>query len=472
MRKEKDSIGTIEIENDAVYGIHSLRGFLNFPQSGERINPYLIKAFLWVKKATTTTNLRLNSISQEKGDAILSAIDELLLEIENTITKNDNTIYEKIIVDPFQGGAGTSLNMNINEVIANIALKKIEKNYGDYNYIHPIDDVNLNQSTNDTYPTALKVAAIILLRELQDSFALLQNNFQAKEKEFIKVAKLARTQCQDAVPITLGEEFGAYAQAVARDRWRLFNCEERLRSVNLGGTAVGNSILAEKNYTLSVCNELKIISGLPIAKAEDLIDATQNLDVVVEVHGLVKTGATSIMKICNDLRFLSSGPNGGIGEINLPQLQAGSSIMPGKVNPIILEHSIQVAELVKGNDVMISNLVSNGHLELNPFTPMIAHCLLKSIQMLRDAVVNLAEKCIQGITANEERCFENLSKSTALAALFIEDFGYDKISSIVKQSIIQKKDFLPFLQKELNLSNENLEEIIKNKTGYNLERST
>ena len=425
MRTEKDNIGSLDLPDEAVYGIHSMRAVLNFPASGEKISPYLIKAYLQVKLAAAETNFKVGLLAGKKHELIVNSIETLILETENAINKKDETIFSKVIVDPYQGGTGTSLNMNINEIIANTALKLSEKNFGDYNFIHPIDDINLSQSTNDTFVTALKIASIVLLRELTAAFAELQRELQKKENEFSQVIKLARTQMQDAVPILLGQEFGAYSQAIARDRWRLYNGEERLRSVNLGGTAVGNSINANRNYVLNVNTQLKRITNLPIAKAEDLMDATQNLDVFVEVHGLVKAGAVSIIKICNDLRFLSSGPQGGIGEIVLPEMQAGSSIMPGKVNPVILENAIQIAELVKGHDVVISNAASAGNLELNAFTPLLAHLFLKSLTMMRDMLKNLSAKCISGIKANTKRCKENLIRSSAIAATLINEFGYE-----------------------------------------------
>ncbi|HUX60202.1 MAG TPA: lyase family protein, partial [Ignavibacteriaceae bacterium] len=423
------------------------------------------KAYLLVKSAAAETNHKLGYLPNSKYEPIIKAIDLLIKETESAINRESFSIFEKIIVDPYQGGAGTSLNMNINEIIANTALKLKGLKYGAYDVFNPIDDVNMSQSTNDTYPTAFKVAAIYLLRELTESFAALQKELQEKEYKFGGVLKLGRTQLQDAVPITLGQEFGAYSQAIARDRWRLYNGEERLRSVNLGGTAVGNSVSAERDYVLSVNTELKRITNLPIAKAEDLIDATQNLDVIVEVHGLIKSGAVSIIKICNDLRLLSSGPQGGFGEINLPSMQAGSSIMPGKVNPVILENAIQVAELVKGHDVVISNLAGAGNLELNSFLPLIAHLFLKSLEMLRDANYNLAQKCISGITPNVERCRQNLFNSTASAASLITKFGYDKIAEVVKYSELKKIPFITALKEKRILNDKELLEFLSKQIG-------
>ena len=464
-RIEKDSLGKLEIPSKAYYGIHSLRSLNNFPLSDEKIDPQFIKAYLQVKLAALVTNANLELISDEKSKLIANSIEDLLEETEAAIEGNSYSIYEKVIVDPYQGGAGTSLNLNINEVIANKALELAGRKFGDYDFIHPIDDVNLSQSTNDTYITALKIASINLLRKLTESFALLQGKLQEKEKEFGGIIKLGRTQLQDAVPVLLGQEFGAYAQAVARDRWRLYNAEERLRSVNLGGTAIGNSISADRKYVLNVNNELKKITGLPIAKAEDLIDTTQNLDVFVEVHGLVKAGACSVIKICNDLRLLSSGPQGGIGEITLPPMQAGSSIMPGKVNPVIPESVIQICELIKGYDVVISNIASAGNLELNAFSPLLAHLFLKSMKMLSDSLNVLAEKCISGIEVNEKRCRENLVRSSAIAALLINEFGYDKIAELVKEATGKNEPFVEVIKRNNLLSQQEINELILNSMG-------
>jgi len=472
MRKEKDNIGTLDLPESAVYGIHTLRAVNNFPVSGERINPNFIKAYLQVKLAAVETNFNVGLLDSEKHKFIVNAIEKLIQETDKAIEENDDTIFSKVIVDPYQGGAGTSLNMNINEIVSNTALKLSGKNFGDYDFIHPIDDLNLSQSTNDTYVTSLKIASIVLLRELTAAVAELQHELQKKEEEFSGVIKLARTQMQDAVPITLGQEFGAYAQAIARDRWRLYNGEERLRSVNLGGTAVGNSINANRDFVLNVNTELKRLTNLPIAKAEDLIDSTQNLDVFVEVHGLVKAGAVSIIKICNDLRFLSSGPQGGIGEIILPEMQAGSSIMPGKVNPVILENAIQVAELVKGYDVVISNVASSGNLELNAFTPLLAHLFLKSLTMMRDMLKNLSQKCISGINANKERCKENLIRSSAIAATLINEFGYEKISEIVKEAHQFNRPFNLLLKEKNIIEDKELVELLQREIGIKIEQSS
>ena len=476
MRYEKDPIGKVELPDDALYGIHAYRSINNFIRSGEKVNLRLIKAFFHVKKAAAETNFKCGLLEEKKYQFIISAIDSLLEEVENNINEvavtgslSRESIYSKIIVDPFQGGAGTSLNMNVNEIIANTALKLMGKNCGEYEFIHPLDDVNMSQSTNDTYPTALKIASLVLLKELQDSFAFLQRSLQNKEEEFKNIVKLGRTQFQDAVPITLGQEFGAYAQAVSRDRWRLYNAEERLRSVNLGGTAVGNSISAPRDFVLQVNSVLKNITGLPVAKSEDLIDSTQNLDVFVEVHGILKAGAVSIIKFCNDLRFMSSGPYGGIGEIKLPPRQAGSSIMPGKVNTVILENAIQVSEMVKGNDVVVSNLVGAGNLELNAFAPMIAHYFLKSLDLLKRSNYNLAKNCIDGIEADKERCMKNLINTSAISASFISEFGYDRIQDIVKSAYKKNVPFIKELVDSGLINEKNLNKILEKELGIKIE---
>jgi aspartate ammonia-lyase len=469
MRIEKDSLGKLDLPDNSYYGINSKRSEINFPNSGEKVNLYLIKAYLQVKLAAAETNYKCGLLFKEKYDAIDEAIRKLIKETEADIEEGTNKIYEKVITDPYQGGAGTSLNMNVNEIIANTALEILVKEKGDYASINPLDDVNMSQSTNDTFPTALKIASIYLLRQLSDSLSVLQNSLQKKEGEFKSVLKLGRTQLQDAVPITLGQEFGAYAQAVARDRWRIYNAEERLRSVNLGGTAVGTSVSAPKEYVLNVNSILKKITKLPIAKSEDLIDATQNLDMFVEVHGIIKASAVSLIKICNDLRFLSSGPNGGIGEINLPPKQAGSTIMPGKVNPVILENTIQLCELVKGHDLIIANLVGNGNLELNPFIPMLGHLFLKSIELLKACTINLAANCIDGISANAERCKLNLINSSAIAASLISTFGYETIQELVNYAHKNNIPFVKALMKSKLLNENEMYNLISKDLGIQIE---
>ncbi len=327
----------------------------------------------------------------------------------------------------------------MNEVLANRALEILGYEKGRYDVIHPLNDVNRHQSTNDVYPTALKVAAIWLLKELSDSCANLQAALQQKEQEFADVIKIGRTELQDAVPIMLGQEFGAYAQAIARDRWRIYKVEERLRQVNLGGTAVGTGLNADRKYIFLVNEKLREAAKIGIARAEDMVDATQNADVFVEVSGLIKALAVNLAKISQDLRLLSSGPRCGFGEINLPDLQAGSSIMPGKVNPIIPEAVNQVAFQVMSGDLAITLAAQAGQLELNAFLPLISHHLLGNLSLLIRTVTLFSEKCILGITANRDRCRELLERSLAVATVLVPIIGYDAASIIAHQANAQNR---------------------------------
>ena len=338
LRLEKDTLGEKYLSDDTMFGINTQRAVENFSLSHKKVNLHLIHAMLLVKKAAAKTYENLvEDVEKEKYKAIVAACDELLLKIEEDKSfsqqaeDNRSGIDALFVTQALQGGAGTSTNMNVNEVIANIALKHLGKSYGDYKYVHPLDDVNRGQSTNDVYPTALRIASIFLIRKLSDACAALQTSLQEKENAFQDIEKLGRTEWMDAVPITLGEEFGAYAQAIARDRWRIYKVEERLRQVNLGGTAVGLSDNAQHKYRFRVIEELRHLTGLGLAVAEYPMDLTQNNDVFVEVSGLLKALAVNLMKIANDFRIMNSGPGGGIGELHLKAMQQGSTIMPGKV---------------------------------------------------------------------------------------------------------------------------------------------
>jgi aspartate ammonia-lyase len=344
----------------------------------------------------------------------------------------DGLLNNFIIVDRLQGGAGTSTNMNVNEVLANRALELLGHPKGRYDIISPLDDINLHQSTNDTYPTALKLAAIRLLRELEERVVGLQEAFQAKEKEFAHVVKVGRTQLQDAVLTTLGREMSAYAEALNRDRWRIYKCEERLRVVNLGGTAIGTGLAAPRQFIFRVVETLRELTGIGLARAENLVEATQNADVFVEVSGILKACAATLLKICSDLRLMASGPEAGFGEIRLPARQAGSSIMPGKINPVIPEAVSQVAMLVMGYDQTIALASASGNLELNPFLPLIAHCLLESCSLLDRSCDILRRLCVEGMKANEERCRQHVESSTATITALVPVIGYEAASRLVK----------------------------------------
>ena len=420
-RNEKDALGQLELPADALFGIHTQRAVQNFQFAGHGVHAQLIHAYGLVKQACATVNLQLGYLPAEKGEAIIRACREMA----------DGLLDEHVVVDSLQGGAGTSLNMNVNEVIANCALHILAKAPGDYDVVSPLDDVNLHQSTNDTFPTALKIAAIEKIRELEQAVVALQESFQAKEKQFAHIVKVGRTQMQDAVLTTLGREFSAYAEAVNRDRWRIYKCEERLRVVNLGGTAIGTGLAAPRKYIFGVVDVLRDLTGIGLARAENLVEATQNADVFVEVSGILKALATTLWKISKDLRLLSSGPDAGLGEIKLPALQAGSSIMPGKVNPVIPEAVTQAAMLVMSNDHAVALAAANGSLELNPFLPLIAHTLLQNCDLLIRACTMLRLKCVDGIEADEERCRAHVDSSTATATALVGAIGYERVAKLV-----------------------------------------
>ncbi len=434
-REEKDFLGAKNIPSDAFWGINSLRSLENFSLSGYKTHNCFIKALGYVKKACILTVKDLEIWDNKKTDAIISACDVLI----------EGKLDEQIIVDPMQGGAGTSLNMNINEVIANYALGLLGYKKGQYEIIDPIEDVNIYQSTNDVYPTALKIASIMLLKELEKKVVSLQESFEDKEKEFAGIVKIARTQLIDAVLVTLGKEFSAYAEAISRDRWRIYKCEERLRVVNIGGTAVGTGISAPRKFIFGVIEHLRDLTGIGLARAENLVENTQNWDAFAEVSGILKAHATNIIKISNDLRLLNSGPDAGLSEIILPSRQVGSSIMPGKVNPVIPEAAAQVGIKVLGNDVIINQCISMGQLELNQFAPLIAFSFLETLELLINANEMLVANCIKGIKANEDKIKSTLDKSYATLTALIPRLGYKKVTEIVskaRESSLNVKEFI------------------------------
>lgn len=425
MRVEKDLLGEKTIADDSYYGIHTARAIENFSISGKKVNPKLIQAIALIKQSAAKVNMELGYLEKEKGRFIVEAAKEMA----------QGKLQEHILVDALQGGAGTSTNMNINEVIANRAIELAGHKKGDYAYIHPINHVNLHQSTNDVYPSGLKIACIWVIEELSHVCAKLQESLQKKESEFAHIIKMGRTQLQDAVPITLGQEFGAYAQAISRDRWRIYKCQERLKQLNLGGTAIGTGITAPIKYVFSVVERLRDLVQVNIGRSENMIDGTQNVDVFVEVSGLIKTLAVNLNKIANDLRLLSSGPNAGFADINLPPRQAGSSIMPGKVNPTIAEATNQACFHVMAGDLAITLGAQNGQLELNAFMPLIGHHLLENIQIMSRTVVMLDKFCIQDISANEEKTKRIVYHSPALVTALVPYIGYSKATELaVKMS--------------------------------------
>lgn len=423
-RIERDLLGEVAVPAAGLHGAHTERALENFPLAGEPVHGELARAFGTVKLACARTNRTLGAwaADEAKADAIERACRELAAD----------ELTAEIIVDRLQGGAGTSTNMNVNEVLANRALQILGEPPGSYVRVSPLDDVNLHQSTNDTYPTALRLAAITLLHRLEEQVVTLQEAFQQKEQAFAHVVKVGRTQYQDAVLTTLGREMGAYAEALNRDRWRIYKCEERLRVVNLGGTAIGTGFAAPRQYIFRVVDALREITSIGFARAENLTEATQNTDVFVEVSGILKAHAMSLLKICGDLRLLSSGPEAGLGEIRLPQRQAGSSIMPGKVNPVIPEAVSQVALLVAGYDSTIAIAAGLGSLELNAFLPLIADCLLRSLSLLAQGDEVLRRFCIEGLEADEERCAMHVRASSAAATALVPEIGYEAACDVVR----------------------------------------
>lgn len=428
-RKEKDLLGLADVPADALYGIHTLRAIENFGLSGRRVNRALGHAYGVVKQACAHSNHELGWWD----DRVYGAIDSACAEM--AIGKLD----DHIVVDALQGGAGTSTNMNVNEVLANRALQLLGKELGDYATIHPLEDINLHQSTNDTYPTATKVAAIWQLQELERQVVALLEAFQKQEKDTADIVKVGRTQMQDAVLTTLGREMGAYAEAFARDRWRIYKCQERLRVVNLGGTAIGTGLGAPRQFIFRAVEHLRSITNLGLARAENLVEATQNTDVFVEVSGIFKALASNLLKIAGDLRFMSSGPDGGIGEISLPRRQAGSSIMPGKVNPVIPEAVSQAAMVVMANDQCITQACSMGNLELNAFMPLIADALLGSLDLLTNACNIFRVLCVDGIVANTQRCRQHVETATASVTALLETIGYEEATQLATESLAQNK---------------------------------
>jgi len=425
-RTEHDLLGSRDVPADALYGIATARALENFPLAGRPVHPTLVRAYGAVKLACCRVNQALGAFDGRPGRAGLAAAEALEAACGELWA---GQLTEHVRADALQGGAGTSLNMNVNEVLANRGLQRLGRPPGDYAVLSPYD-ANLHQSTNDTFPTALRVAAIMLLRGLERAVVALQEAFQAQEKRFAHIVKVGRTQLQDAVLTTLGREMSAYAEALSRDRWRIYKCEERLRVVNLGGTAIGTGLGAPREFIFRVVDELRAITGFGLARAENLVEATQNNDVLVEVSGILKAHATNLLKICTDLRLLASGPDAGFGELRLPPQQAGSSIMPGKVNPVIPEAVSQAAMLVMAYDQAIAQACAAGNLELNAFLPLVADCLLNGLDLLMRACEVLRQRCVVGLEADEERCRRHVEGSTACATALVPALGYERAQAV------------------------------------------
>ncbi|MBL1100687.1 aspartate ammonia-lyase [Streptomyces coffeae] len=426
-RREHDLLGDREVPADAYWGIHTLRASENFPITGTPIAayPHLVSALAAVKEAAARANEDLGLLPPAKADAIAAACEEI----------RRGLLHDQFTVDVIQGGAGTSTNMNANEVIANRALELLGHAKGDYHHLHPNEDVNLSQSTNDVYPTAVKVATIIAVRELHTAMETLRGAFAAKAEEFRDILKMGRTQLQDAVPMTLGQEFSAYAVMLEEDQSRLLEAVGLVHEINLGATAIGTGLNAPAGYAEVARGHLAAITGLPLVTAANLVEATQDCGAFVQLSGVLKRIAVKLSKSCNDLRLLSSGPRAGLGEINLPPMQAGSSIMPGKVNPVIPEVVNQVAFEVIGNDVAITMAAEAGQLQLNAFEPIILHSLSESITHLRAACLVLAERCVAGITANTDQLRATVENSIGLVTALNPHIGYSAATSIAKEAL-------------------------------------
>lgn len=454
-RVEKDFLGEKEIELDKYYGIQTLRAKENFNITtiGISIFPNFIKSLAKVKKACAITNYELGDLTDEQKDAIVKACDLII----------DEKYHEQFIVDPIQGGAGTSTNMNANEVIANVALEILGYEKGSYDIIHPNNHINMSQSTNDVYPTAIKITLYELIFQLQDSLKFLRDCFHDKAVEFKDILKMGRTQLQDAVPMTLGQEFKTFATMVDDDIFRLTTAQNLLKEVNLGATAIGTGINTKPEYQERVIQNLRIVTKTDYFRARDMIEATQDTGSFVQISGMLKSIAIKISKICNDLRLLSSGPRAGLNEINLPPLQPGSSIMPGKVNPVMPEVVNQVAFGVIGADVTISIASEHGQLQLNVFEPIIAFKLFNSINMMKRAFVALGEKCIKGITANEEICMNNILNSVTLVTALNPIIGYEKSSTLAKEALKENKRVYDLILEKNIFTKDELDELLQPK---------
>lgn len=449
-RIEQDAIGPKQIPLNAYYGIQTQRAKENFHITGLAMHPDIIDSLVEVKKAAAIANCKVGLLTEPVKNAIVSACDEILR----------GELHDFFIVDPVQGGAGTSLNMNANEVIANRAIELMGGKKGDYALINPNDHVNCGQSTNDVIPSAGRLTAVKLLEKARMELYRLQKAFDQKADEFDDVIKMGRTQLQDAVPIRLGQEFRAYGAAVRRDILRFENAKYEMCELNLGGTAIGTGMNAHPDYVKTIVKTLDDITHLGLRQAENLIDATQNLDAFVVVSGIIRTCAVSLSKISNDLRLMSSGPRTGIGEIILPARQSGSSIMPGKVNPVIPEVVNQVAFNIIGNDTTITMAVEAGQMELNAFEPIIFYCLFQSIDTLRYAVNTLVDNCVLGIVADRTRCKTLVEGSLGIITALCPIMGYQQATELVKRAVAEGKDVREVILETGTISVAQLDEIL------------
>ena len=453
LRREHDLLGERSVPADAYYGIHTLRALENFPITGTPISIYpdLVSALACVKEAAALANNELGLLDDEKTRAITEASEDV----------RNGSLLGEFVVDVIQGGAGTSTNMNANEVIANRGLEILGHQRGEYQYLHPLEHVNMSQSTNDVYPTAVKLALHFGITRLTGAMAELRGAFDAKAKEFADVLKMGRTQLQDAVPMTLGQEFSTYAVMLGEDEERLREAALLVHEINLGATAIGTGINAHPEYAALVCARLTDISGVQLIVAPNLVEATQDAGSFVQLSGVLKRVAVKLSKVCNDLRLLSSGPRAGFNEINLPAAQAGSSIMPGKVNPVIPEVVNQIAFEVIGNDITVSFAAEAGQLQLNAFEPIIAHSLFKSLCHLRNGCLVLAERCVKGITANREHLRATVENSIGIVTALNPFIGYERASAVAREAHETGKGVYDLVLSKGWLTKEQLDDVLK-----------
>jgi aspartate ammonia-lyase len=452
-RIEHDLLGDRAVPADAYFGVHTLRAVENFPITGVPISIYpdLVRALASIKEAAALTNHDLGMLDQARTGAIVAACQDI----------RGGRLHDQFVVDVIQGGAGTSTNMNANEVIANRGLEILGYQKGEYQFLHPMDHVNLSQSTNDVYPTAINVALRFGLDRLLLAMAELRKAFELKAEEFTAVIKMGRTQLQDAVPMTLGQEFSTYGVMLHEDEERLREAALLIQEINLGATAIGTGINTEPEYAALAVRYLADISEIPVVVSPNLIEATQDAGAFVQLSGVLKRIAVKLSKTCNDLRLLSSGPRAGFGEINLPPMQAGSSIMPGKVNPVIPEVVNQIAFEVIGNDVTVSFAAEAGQLQLNAFEPIIAHSLFKSVTHLTHGCLTLAERCVKGITANRERLRAIVENSIGIVTALNPYIGYANATQVAQEALVTGRSVSELVLEKNLLSKERLEAILQ-----------
>ncbi|MBC2736372.1 MAG: aspartate ammonia-lyase [Desulfobacteraceae bacterium] len=453
VRIEHDSLGERELPESVYYGVQTQRAIENFAISGVRLNNFqhMIEALAFVKKAAAQANHALGVMDKEKMQAICKACDELLA----------GKLHDHFVVDMFQGGAGTSTNMNANEVIANRGLEILGHAKGQYEHLHPNDHVNCSQSTNDAYPTAIKLAVILSLKELLGAMKGLKTALAAKGREFVDVLKMGRTENQDAVPMTLGQEFSAYAEMIDSAMDALKRNSEEFLLINMGATAIGTGLNSPPGYADLVTKKLREVSGLPVQKADNLVEATQDCGAFAQMSGTLKRAAVQISKICNDLRWLSSGPRCGLNEINLPPMQPGSSIMPGKVNPVMPELVNQICYQIIGYDAVVSMAAEASELELNMAEPVMAYDLLHGLMILKNACITLTSRCISGITANRDVCRGYVERSIGLVTALNPVLGYERSASIAKEALKTGGNVYDLVLEKGWLSKEQLDEMLK-----------